>query len=106
MSISSDGFRLEHGREIRESLIMIEGNDGAFELLACGWLAGSGGSTKPFAVVRSTGTNRVHLLVRSGGQDPRLVYNWHRIDAAILHNLVNRIAPARAGRITTQPASG
>jgi hypothetical protein len=34
-----DEFFLKHGGEIREALLMIEGDDGGFELLAHGWLA-------------------------------------------------------------------
>ena len=38
---SHDQFFLQYGGEIRESLIMIEGDDGSFELLAHGWLSAS-----------------------------------------------------------------
>ena len=44
MPVAHDEFQLRHNGEIRESLIMIEGDEGAFELLAHGWLAaGKGG---------------------------------------------------------------
>jgi hypothetical protein len=98
MAASADEFRLCYNGEIRESLIMIEGNDGAFDLLACGWLTGDG--EKLFALVRSTGTNRDHLLVRSGERDQRHVYNWHRIDLAALEELQTRIARLRVDRMT------
>jgi hypothetical protein len=104
--ISGEDFRLQHSGEIREALIMIEGDDGAFELLACGWLAGEGGgSTRPFALVRSIRADRVHLLVRSGERDARHVYNWHRIDAAALGELQNRIVHLRADTIASAAKS-
>jgi hypothetical protein len=43
MQRSQDQFFLQHGGEIRESLIMIEGDDGSLELLAHSWLAGKDG---------------------------------------------------------------
>ena len=51
MQGSHNQFFLQHGGEIRESLIMIEGDDGSFELLAHGWLAGThGNESTPFAL--------------------------------------------------------
>ena len=71
MQRSQDQFFLQHGGEIRESLIMIEGDDGSFELLAHGWLAGKDGDDgSPFALVRSRNTGRVHLLVQETDRDP------------------------------------
>jgi hypothetical protein len=104
MATSADEFRLRYSGELREALIMIEGNDGAFELLACGWLTGSD-DEQLFALVHSTSTNRDHLLVRSGERDPRHVYNWHRIDPAVLHELKARIARLRVDRMTSAPPS-
>ena len=68
MPSASDAFRLEHGGEIREALIMLEGGDGGFELLAYGWL---GGESTPFALVRSCASTAIHLLIDSGERDPR-----------------------------------
>src|SRR6516164_7192664 len=79
MPASHDQFFLQHGGEIREALIMIEGDDGGFELLAHGWLAGNKGDESIlFALMRSCNTDRVHLLVHDPDRDPRHVYHWHR----------------------------
>ena len=84
MQRSHDQFFLQHGGEIRESLIMIEGDDGSFELLAHGWLAGKHGDDgTPFALVRSRNTDCVHLLVHETDRDPRHIYPWHRTREAI-----------------------
>lgn len=96
MPAGGDDFNRQHSGEIREALIMIEGNDGGFELLAHGWLAGGqGGPEEPFALVRSIGTDRVHLLVHH--QDPHHVYSWHRMGRDALLTLQNRIARLCAG---------
>ena len=93
MQRSQDQFFLRHGGEIRESLIMIEGDDGSFELLAHGWLAGKDGDDgSPFALVRSRNTGRVHLLVHETDRDPR---HWHRIRTDSLRALQDRIVGLR-----------
>ncbi|HTW50890.1 MAG TPA: hypothetical protein VME45_03240 [Stellaceae bacterium] len=91
---STNDFALRHSGEIREALIMIEGEDGAFELLAHGWLTGEGAGEEPFALVRSLGTDRVHLLVHH--PDLHHVYSWHRIGRDALVALQNRVARLRA----------
>jgi hypothetical protein len=103
MPVSSDDFQLQHRGEIREALIMIEGEDGAFELLAHGWLAGSkGGDGRLFALVRSTNTDRVHLLVHDTERDPRHVYSWHRMSRDALQALQNRIVRLRTEAVTPE----
>jgi len=102
MAASPDEFRLRYRGEIREALIMIEGNDGGFDLLACGWLTGRR-DEKLFALVHSTGTDRDHLLVRSGERDSRHVYNWHRIDPEALRELQNCIERLRVDRMPSAP---
>jgi hypothetical protein len=65
MSLSPDEFHMLHGDKVRESLMMLEGHDGAFELLAhCHLPAGDGEQGRLYAIVRSTSTNRAHILVR------------------------------------------
>ena len=96
MQRSRDQFFLQHGGEIRESLIMIEGDDGSFELLAHGWLAAKQDDEEtPFALVRSRNTDRVHLLLRESNSDPRHVYHWHRMRSDSLRALQNRIVRLR-----------
>ena len=64
MTRPRDEFRLLHAGEIREALIELEGEDGAFELLRHGRLADRGEKGAAlYAVVRSLATGRVHLLV-------------------------------------------
>jgi hypothetical protein len=101
MSVSCDDFKRLHSGEIREALIMIEGDDGAFELFAHGWLADAeGGADEPFALVRSIATDRVHLLVHR--PDPRHVYSWHRMGRDSLRTLQDRIARLRVGAIAPE----
>lgn len=96
MQRSHDQFFLQHGGEIRESLIMIEGDDESFELLARGWLAGKHGDNgTPFALVRSRNTDRVHLLIHETDRDPRHIYHWHRIRSDSLRALQDRIVRLR-----------
>jgi hypothetical protein len=97
-------FFLKHGGEIREALLMIEGDDGGFELLAHGWLADEeGGDSRLFALVRSRNTDRTHLLIHDSDPDPRHVYHWHRIGAAALRVLQDRIARLRACLSMSEP---
>ncbi len=98
-----DDFKQQHSGEIREALIMIEGEDGAFELLAHGWLADSeGGSGQLFALVRSTRTDRIHLLVHDTEPDRHRPYSWHRMSRDALLVLQNRIARLRVDRIAPE----
>ena len=91
-----DEFFLKHGGEIREALLMIEGDDGGFELLAHGWQAAEQhGSGQQFALVRSCITDRAHLLIRDSDGDPTHVYHWHRIGAPALRVLQEQIARLR-----------
>jgi hypothetical protein len=96
MQRSRDQFFVQHGGEIRESLIMIEGDDGSFELLAHGWLADNDNDDgSPFALVRSCNTGRVHLLIHDTNRDPRHTYHWHRIRRDSLRALQDRIVRLR-----------
>ena len=80
MRSSRDEFLLTHGSEVREALIMIEGDDGGFEVLANGWIADDEGDDGTlFTLVKSRNTNRLHLLVRDNDQELRHVYHWHRV---------------------------
>ena len=64
MTRPRDAFRLEHAGGIREALIELEGEDGAFELLRHGRLTGGGPEGGAlYAVVRSLGTGRTHMLI-------------------------------------------
>ena len=83
MSLSPDEFHMLHGDKVRESLMMLEGHDGPFELLAhCHLPAGDGEQERVYAVVRSTSTNRAHILVRQPESEFPHVGQWHAISAA------------------------
>jgi hypothetical protein len=57
---SHDQFFLQYGGEIRESLIMIEGDDGSFELLAHGWVPASMAMTAPLSLWSEAATPIVY----------------------------------------------
>jgi hypothetical protein len=99
-----DVFFLKHGGEIREALLMIEGDDGGFELLAHGWLVDKeGGNGSQFALLRSRNTDRTHLLIHDSDPDPRHVYHWHRIGAAALRVLQDQIAGLQPRPLVSEP---
>jgi hypothetical protein len=83
MSLSPDEFHMLHGDKVRESLMMLEGYDGAFELLAhCHLPARDAEQERLYAVVRSTSTNRAHVLVRQPKSEISQVGQWRAIAAA------------------------
>src|SRR5579875_1284959 len=83
MPSAGDAFRLAHGGEIREALIMLEGEDGGFELLAHGWLSGADAEGVSFALVRSCASNAIYLLL-DGSHDPQHPRRWRPRGAAFL----------------------
>jgi hypothetical protein len=97
MRSSREQFLLTYGSEIREALIMIEGDDGGFELLAHGWLAGNQEDDGTlFTLVRSRNTRCMHLLVRNADRGPRQTYQWHRLRPKAKRALRDRlISPQR-----------
>lgn len=100
MTMSPEEFRVACGGEIREALIMIEGDNGGFELLAFGWLAGDGEDGEDFALLRSIASSRIHLLVRRPETSPEHPTRWRRGDHATLAALrepLGRVAAAPAG---------
>jgi hypothetical protein len=78
MPAAHDDFYLKYGGEIREALIMLEGDDGAFELLAHG-RDGDKDRGRPWALVRSTGSDRRHLLVHDPTEDLHRPCCWRPI---------------------------
>jgi hypothetical protein len=94
MASARDAFRLAHGAEIREALIMLEGEDGGFELLAHGWLDDGAADGMPFALVRSCTSSAVHLLLDNGEPDLRHPCRWRPIGHAALHALQQQLLRA------------
>lgn len=81
-SMTPDEFRLHHSGDIREALIMIEGNDGSFELLTHGvMLPADGRGAVPYATLRSTNSGRVYLLIRDAAPALPPWRHWHEIVA-------------------------
>jgi hypothetical protein len=106
MRSSHDEFLLTYGSEVRESLIMIEGDDGSFELLGHGWLAGNKDDDGTlFTLVRSRNTDRTHLLVRDTDRSPRRVYHWHRVRPEAQRALQDRLISLQYHADETEPAS-
>lgn len=97
MVMSPEAFRVEHGGEIREALIMIEGDNGGFELLGFGWLAGARPAGGEFALLRSSASGRIHLLVRRPEASPEHPARWRRTGRETLVELrdeLRRVASA------------
>lgn len=83
--MTMDDFRLHHSGEIREALIMIEGDNGGFELVKHGVVPTPDPSTElPYALVRSTDTGRLYFLVREPVSDTARWRQWHEISDAEL----------------------
>lgn len=72
MTSAPDVLRLVHGSEIWKVLIMIEGEDGRFELRACGWLGETSVQGAPLAEVRGCAASAIPpLLGRSPERETR-----------------------------------
>lgn len=100
MAMSPEEFRVACGGEIREALIMIEGDNGGFELLAFGWLADGAENGEEFALLRSSASGRMHLLVRRPEISPEHPTRWRRCDRATLAALrepLDRVTAAAGG---------
>jgi hypothetical protein len=101
--MASDSFLFRHGGEIRQALIMIEGNDGAFELLGHATLPRSGHRSVPVAAVRSTNSGIVHHIVREPRRGPHQPYWWRLAasdEAPILEKLIRATSPAAPGALS------
>jgi len=79
--MKADNFQLSHSGEIREALIMIEGEDGGFEFVKHGLLIPCGHEAVPFAIIKSTASGRTYFLVRDAGLLGPAWRRWHEIPA-------------------------
>jgi hypothetical protein len=105
MRSSREQFLLTYGSEIREALIMIEGDDGGFELLAHGWLAGNQEDEGTlFALARSRNTGSIHLLVRDTDRNHRHAYHWHRLRPEAQRALRDRLVSLQRYVVEPEPA--
>ena len=79
MEHGKEDFSVYHRGELREALIMLEGNDGGFELLGHG-SAERAGAALEWAAVRSSGSDAEYLLVHDREHRPGTATCWHLAD--------------------------
>ncbi|MBX6370115.1 MAG: hypothetical protein IRZ04_19205 [Rhodospirillales bacterium] len=72
-------FSVQHRGELREALIMVEGEGGGFELLAHGAVELDGESLD-WASVRSTGSEAEYLFIHDREPRPGAAACWHLAD--------------------------
>jgi hypothetical protein len=89
--MTSDEFRLRHSGEIRDALAMIDGDSGAFELLKHGAVL-RGAEKIPYAVVRATDSERIHVLIRDGAASAPRWRKWHDIESRVYRRLATEVA--------------
>lgn len=81
--MTDEDFRLHHSGEIREALIMIEGDSGGFELVKHGMmLAADREMELPYALIRSTDSGRTYFLVRQPPSEELRWPQWHELSDA------------------------
>jgi hypothetical protein len=76
-----DDFGLHHRGELREALIMVEGDDGGFELLGHGRVARAGGDID-WAALRSSSSDNEYLFIHDEEHRPGSATCWHLADEA------------------------
>ncbi len=86
MTADSD-FLAEHGSQLRMTLIMIEGEDGAFRLLDRWCLARSDGSQILAAAVLSTNTERRYVMLHDDAPGRGHRFLWHEATAEEVRKL-------------------
>lgn len=74
---AEERFSLRYRGELREALIMIEGDDGGFVLVDHGTLT----NKRPWALVQSCASGRSFVLVRTKPPDHKAAL-WHAADGA------------------------
>ena len=78
--MTDNDFRLHHSGEIREALIMIEGDSGGFELVKHGMMLTEDREMElPYALVRSTDSGRTYFLVRESPSEEPHSPHWHEL---------------------------
>ena len=81
-------FLAEHGAHLRQTLIMLEGEDGAFRLIGQAVVTAGDGISRLIAAVCSTNSDREYLLVYdpNRGDTPLC---WHRATKVELNTLTD-----------------
>ena len=103
--MTQDDFRLHLSGEIREALIMIEGDDGCFQLLRHGvTIPSESKEGVPYAVVRSTDSGRLHFLIRDPGSSGPYWRHWHEIGLEDLQGSSGRLIGEEMGGAIHEPS--
>jgi hypothetical protein len=89
-------FLFEHGSHLRETLIMLEGEDGGFHLIGHDLVAGAGQeAATPVALVQSTNSDRYYLLVHDAAPGIGHQFSWHAVSRDELNRLRDRLRGLR-----------
>lgn len=80
MEHGREDFSVYHRGELREALIMLEGNDGGFELLGHGSVK-VGGDALEWASVRSSSSDAEYLLIHDREHRAGAATCWHLADS-------------------------
>lgn len=90
-------FLSEHGTQLRQTLIMMEAEDGAFRLIAHGDVATADGCARRVAVVRSTNTDRRYLFVHDDVAGKGHGFCWHCATSVELKKLMHDLGVPPGG---------
>ena len=81
-------FLIEHGNHLRETPIMLEGDDGAFRLIRHDLVVADQAAETLVALVQSTNSDRHYLLVHDAAPG---VGSWHPASRGELDRLSDRL---------------
>lgn len=90
MNDDSD-FLLEHGSRLRQTLIMLEGDDGAFCLIGHDRVGSTDDAEMQVALVRSANSDRHYLLVHDVAPGIGHQFGWRAVNPVELEHLRNRL---------------
>jgi hypothetical protein len=96
MMTGDPDFLLEHGNHLRETLIMLEGDDGAFRLIGHDLVAADQEAAETLvALVQSTNSDRHYLLVHDAAPGVGHQFSWHPASRGELDSLSDRLGGLR-----------
>jgi hypothetical protein len=88
-------FLLEHGNHLRETLIMLDGDDGAFRLIGHDLVATDRETETLVALVQSANSDRHYLLVHDAAPGVGHQFSWHAASRDELDRLRDRLGGLR-----------
>ncbi len=88
-------FLLKHGNRLRETLIMLDGDVGAFRLIGHDLVAEGQGPETLVALVQSTNSDRHYLLVHDPAPGVGHQFSWHPASRDELDRLRDRLGGLR-----------